>query len=246
MRGLRPQIFMVDQLWMWVVSKELVITAFPQRWEQPAHDPLNLLNGIIEDINAKTRPPVKSVYDLAMLITGRCSGVFDRHRIDEENYQFLDMFESSIGHVTHNETELFTRFNVASDKATRWLKQQRIARNSRHFGLEKDPEFVDALLNIGEETKLLAEIKDIRDELGILGKVLENQLHVLPELAEHLVDEVGGKKAQLESGEIKKRSREQQKIIEVHLKDLDRMDRQADLIYHSVSLLKTLSSDHLT
>jgi hypothetical protein len=245
MRGLRPQVFMVDQLWMWVVSRELVITAFPQRWEQPAHDPLNLLNGIIEDINAKTREPVKSAYDLALLITGRCSGVFDRHRVDEESYQFLDMFESSIGHVTHKETKLFERFNVASDKATKWLKQNRITRKTRHFGLEKDPEFVDELLDIGEETKLLAEIKDIRDELNILCKVLDNQLYVLPELAEHLVDEIGGgKRFPQETGEVRKRSREQQKTIEGHLSNLDRMDRGAALIYNSVSSLKVIDSGH--
>jgi hypothetical protein len=58
-----------------------------------------VLDGIIEDMNAKTRPPIDSVYDLAMLITSRCCGVFDRHKLDSESYQFLDMFESSIGHV---------------------------------------------------------------------------------------------------------------------------------------------------
>lgn len=58
-----------------------------------------MLNGIIEDTNSKTRPPVKSVYDLAMLITGRCIGVFDRHSVLDAEYQFLDMFESSLGEV---------------------------------------------------------------------------------------------------------------------------------------------------
>jgi hypothetical protein len=57
---------------------------------------------------------MKSVYDLAMLITSRCSGMFDRHRLDNAEYQFLDMFESSIGQVTNNETELFDDFNRAS------------------------------------------------------------------------------------------------------------------------------------
>ena len=92
---------MVDQLWLWILGNDLIITCFPQRWKQPKNDPLNVLDGIIEDMNSKTRPPVKSVYDLATLITGRCSGVFDRHRLGDEDYQFLDMFESSIGQVVH-------------------------------------------------------------------------------------------------------------------------------------------------
>jgi hypothetical protein len=78
---------------------DLIITSFPQRWQQPRNDPLNVLDGIIEDMNAKTRAPVKSVYEFAMLIIGRCSGMFDRHKLNDENYQFVDMFESSIGHV---------------------------------------------------------------------------------------------------------------------------------------------------
>ena len=98
-KGKQIKVFMVDQLWLWILGNELIVTSFPQRWDQPKNDPLNVLDGIIEDINSKTRPPMRSVYDLALLITGRCSGVFDRHRLGDEDYQFLDMFESSIGEV---------------------------------------------------------------------------------------------------------------------------------------------------
>ena len=102
--GKDKKVYMVDQLWLWILDKDLIVTAFPQRWEQPKPDPLNILDGIIEDMSSKTRPPVKSVYDLATLITGRCSGLFDRHRLGDEEYQFLDMFESSIGEVVSRKT----------------------------------------------------------------------------------------------------------------------------------------------
>lgn len=85
-----PKIYMVDQLWMWVLGKDLVITSFPQRWNKPRNDTLDVLEGLIEDINSKTREPVESVYDLATIITARCSGLFDRHRFWDENYQFLN------------------------------------------------------------------------------------------------------------------------------------------------------------
>lgn len=90
---MEPKIFMVDQLWMWILGPNLIVTCFAQRWEQPKNDPLNVLDGIIEDINSKTREPVRSVYDLAIAITNRCSGVFDRHRMGDEEYQFLDMLD---------------------------------------------------------------------------------------------------------------------------------------------------------
>lgn len=93
------KVFMVDQLWMWIIGKDLIITSFPQRWKQPKSDPLNVLDGIIRDMNSKTCPPVNSVHDLATLVTGRCCGVFDRHQLGDEKFQFLDMFESSIGKI---------------------------------------------------------------------------------------------------------------------------------------------------
>lgn len=77
--------------------EDLILTCFPERWNQPKRDPLNLFDGVIEDINSKTRPPVMSVYELAALITDRCSGTFDRHQWSRDEYRFLEMFELSIG-----------------------------------------------------------------------------------------------------------------------------------------------------
>ena len=221
------------------------MTSFPQRWQQPKNDPLNVLDGIIEEMNAKTRPPISSVYDLAMLISSRCCGMFDRHRMDNENFQFFDMFESSIGHVTNRETKLFARFNKASAAAAKWLKTHRRARGTRRLpdtrgpvgeqerDYDSDPVFVDALLDIGVESELLAEIKDIRDELNMIAMVLQNQSNVLPELSEHIAKEFGGKKSP-EGGEVERRKREQLKVIDVDMKDVERMDKQAQGIYTSV------------
>jgi hypothetical protein len=181
-----PKIFMVDQLWMWVLGKDLVVTSFPQRWQQPRNDPLNVLEGIIEDINSKTREPVQNVYELVMTITGRCFGTFDRHRKADDEYQFMDMFEASIGTAMDQEAKLFREFSQASRQASAWLKSHsrptKFARTLEATGKthEKDksnvdrfhfdddahahePLFVDKLLDVGAETDLLAEIKDIRE-----------------------------------------------------------------------------------
>ena len=258
-RGKEKKVFMVDQLWLWILGNDLIITSFPQRWQQPKNDPLNVLDGIIEDMNSKTRPPVKSVYDLAVLITGRCSGVFDRHRLRNGDYQFLDMFESSIGEVvchlsdlrkvrgvltyrqTNKETELFKKFNDASVAAAQWLAIQRqrgkslfLDASSSESDITKDPTFVDTLLDIGEETALLAETKDIRDELNMISMVFDHQLSVLDDLSHALLEELNWYHDQQKPLDIKKRFREQQKVIEVHLKDVERMDKQAEGIYTSV------------
>lgn len=180
-----PKIFMVDQLWMWIIGRDLVVTSFPQRWQQPRNDPLNVLEGIIEDINSKTREPVQNVFDLAMTITGRCFGTFDRHRKADDEFQFMDMFEASIGNAMDQEAKLFREFSEASRQASAWLKSHsrptkfarslHAASKKKSEGDSKDdsfhfddhdhvhsPLFVDKLLDVGAETDLLAEIKDIR------------------------------------------------------------------------------------
>jgi ankyrin repeat protein/Mg2+ and Co2+ transporter CorA len=278
-----PKIFMVDQLWMWTLGKDLIVTAFPQRWQQPRNDPLNVLDGIIEDINSKTRDPVRNVYDLAMIITSRCSGVFDRHRIGDEDYQFLDMFESSIGDATEMETMLFKEFNTASAQASAWLQhhrrpnrfsrhleaeeRQREQQNRRHMPhhthrhalldppIQEDqfhyndssshahaPLFVDKLLDIGAETDLLAEIKDIRDELNMIAKVLEDQRNVLPDLETSIQDIYKERKENQQ--ELRKRFKDMLKTIDTHIRDLERMDIQAERIYKSITDLLDLKQKH--
>ncbi|KAL8671688.1 MAG: hypothetical protein Q9168_003810 [Polycauliona sp. 1 TL-2023] len=244
------KVFMVDQLWLCIIGGDLIITSFPQRWNQPKDDPLNVLDGIIEDMNSKTRPPVKSVHDLATLITGRCSGVFDRHRLGDEEYQFLDMFESSIGHVTNRETELFMNFNDASKAAARWLTNQRergslqpLSKQSAEKENLRDHTFVDTLLDIGEETALLAETKDIRDELNMISMVLKHQVSILDDMMHALLEEAKGPDSRMQP-EIKKRYREQHKVVEVHLRDVERMDKQAEGIYTSLTHLLDLKQKH--
>ncbi|KAI6608252.1 hypothetical protein MCOR04_000278 [Pyricularia oryzae] len=243
------KVFMVDQLWLWVLSRDLVITCFPQRWNQPKQDPLNMLDGIIEETNAKTRPPVQTVYDLAMLITNRCAGLFDRHRLDSQEFQFLDIFESSVGRVTNRESELFVRFNRASELSGR-LRKQLAGRAPRP---DKDRDPADELLDIGSETELLAEIKDIRDELNILHTVLNGQMIVLDEFERHITDEVRASTAADPSArrttdmfvaDCKRRSRDQRRLLETHLEDIVRINRQSESIYHSLTNLLDLKQKH--
>ena len=272
--NLEKKVFMVDQLWLWILGKDLVITCFPQRWDQPSHDPFNVIDGIIEETNAKTRTPLQSVYDLATLITSRCSGMFDRHRLSDQDYHFLDMFESSIGLVTNTESELFNRFNKASEKSAQWLSQYTSSPRRRHnisslmssppssFTLDSDKadddgggtqsnsvEFSDALLDIGTETALLAEIKDIRDELNILNVLLSAQKSTLLTFENKITDELGsvsGPSASTKpiAAEIRKRSGDQLRLLETHCYDIERMDKQAESIYVSLTNLLDLKQKH--
>ncbi|KAJ9634811.1 hypothetical protein H2204_006044 [Knufia peltigerae] len=117
-RSKELKVFMVDQLWMISIGN-LLISCFPERWKQPHRDPLNLFEGVVEDINSSTRPPVRNVFELATVITERCTGLFDRQQWDNDELLFAEMFELSIGRLTRKETKLFRRFKEAS---SHWLR----------------------------------------------------------------------------------------------------------------------------
>lgn len=262
-----PKIFMVDQLWMWIVGRDLIVTSFPQRWKQPRNDPLDVFEGIVEDINSiKMRDPVQNVYELAMTIAGRCFGTFDRHRKNDDGFQFLDMFGASLGVAMDREAKRFQEFSRASEQASIWLrshkKPNKILRNLEveskvHHHVAKridksesneyddpDTEFIDKLLDVGPETDLLAEIKDIRDELDILKMVLRHQENLLPDLQKAITTLYHDDRS---LGAIRKVTRtfeEQEKTISNPLKDIERMEEQAKRIYESIRDLLDLKQKH--
>ncbi|KAI2469697.1 hypothetical protein F4781DRAFT_207166 [Annulohypoxylon bovei var. microspora] len=199
-----------------------------------------------------------------MLITSRCSGTFDRHRLDNQDFQFLDMFESSIGLVTDRESQLFSRFNQASAQSAQWLQYHRRRRSLGgrarlpSFGSSDDydgrgmDQFPDALLDIGVETSLLTEIKDIRDELGIITGLLEGQLATLDDFEVQVTEELRGNSGSGDNrrvidtavAEIRKRSREQLRGLEIRKKDIERMDHQAESLYRNLTDLLDLKQKH--
>ncbi|KIW78252.1 hypothetical protein Z517_08086 [Fonsecaea pedrosoi CBS 271.37] len=148
-KGTKLKIFMVDQLWL-ITFGNLVISCFPERWRQPHRDPLNLFEGVVEDINSTTRPPVRNVFELATVITERCTGLFDRQywdngdRPDSNDMQhsddllFAEMFQLSIGRLTRKETKLFRCFREASSLWLRGYDSGNIPWESQQGMLEND------------------------------------------------------------------------------------------------------------
>lgn len=257
--GHERKVFMVDQLWVFVLNKDLIITCFPERWDMgKKKDPLGVLDGIVAEMNAKTRPPVRSVYHMAILVSGRCSGMFSRHRADDQDYQFLDMFESSVGRVTEDLTHLFHRFEQASSQSRQWARPSRrsklrSSKKTKKAPTEESTSF-DRLLDIGAETSLLTEVRDIRDELNILTMILNSQLWTLGDLKNCLVEELSLSAASSRlmrnnvnnwhAADIRKRTLEQERHLKVHKRDIQSMDEQAERLYQSLTDLLDLKQKH--
>ena len=119
------KLLMVDQLWMWIVSGELLITSFPQRWEQGDRDCDDLFKALLNDIRSPTHDHVSNIYELGMFVAGHCAGMSDTRSTKPGETLFIDMFDAAIGKVTDSETELFRDFESASEEASQWLKDSR-------------------------------------------------------------------------------------------------------------------------
>ena len=81
----------------------------------------------------------------------------------------------------------------------------------------------------------------------MISMVLKHQVSILDDLTNALLHEVKGPNNQQRQAEIKRRFRDQQKLVEVHMKDVERMDKQAEGIYTSVKLnplSRNTKSDH--
>lgn len=249
-----PNIIMVDQLWLWVIDSNLIITAFPQRWGQPKDDAFSALDGILDSINSKTNDPVTSVYDLATVITTYCSSVLtDSVDVDVEDggdngeqYQFLRMFDASLGRATDRESALFRDLRSGFSNATDSLQEARRASQflddleSRETS--KDSTAAEKLLRIDQEIDLLVEIKDIRDELNMISKVLDDNRQILPDLQAIIRDiyEYQPKRQVV----FKKRFRDQLKRTENYMRDIGRMDKQAERVYTSIIDMLDLKQKH--
>lgn len=166
-----------------------------------------------------------------------------------------------------DEVKLFERFKQDSANASEWLGNPHSLRNIKRkqkrkyqsgmqrpeFTAIKRPDekntddhgFVENLLDIGWETALLGEIKDIRDELDMLSLVFEHQEQVLPSMK----DAMRGiweqdQWSQPDQQRIQKAFEENQRLISGPQKDIQRMERQAKRMYNSIRDLLDLKQKH--
>ena len=82
------RLIMVDQIWMWILDEQTIITSFPQSWQRNAKQ---TINGIHESIRARLRPlvttkiddQIQSIYEIGLIILSECCSVLlDRTNLE--------------------------------------------------------------------------------------------------------------------------------------------------------------------
>lgn len=193
---LQSKLIMVDQLWLWVLGKDTVITSFPQGWGQASglkDDPKDypgLLEQIQNYLHNPNRDPITSVDALASVVIGECTRVFGRFQVSKE-LQFLDFFDSSISDVADRHSKIFAKLDVGWDDEKDFMRAVQKSQKSKSKKEEKKDKkkaqqrakkkkgMKESQLDINEEVELLVEIQDIQDELSIIKMVLDDQHSVL-------------------------------------------------------------------
>ena len=157
------KVLMVDQLWLWVLDGETVVT-FASPKETDEHDggvwkQADLVGNIYQDINGDYARQCADPFDFAALAVFHAVKALLDHTSDL-NLQVFRIFEEYISILTERQTVSFKEFrnnNRAKDPTNLAMK-----RLPRYFDNTSD---LDALL----------ELRDIEDELNTLDKLFKEQ-----------------------------------------------------------------------
>ncbi len=171
------RVVMVDQLWLWILDGNTIITCFPKRWGRNKPDPSAVHKSLRLRLKVARKDEVRSVYDLALIIIDQCSRVFfDRTKTADRQPRVMDLFANAIGDVTNKQTIAYEHFWHYTREASEIYKSKDSVETS---------DKAKVLLDINPEGKLVREIKDILDELNIMIQIKKHQERVLAEFLKH-------------------------------------------------------------
>ncbi|KAK4170530.1 magnesium transport protein cora [Cladorrhinum sp. PSN259] len=166
-----PRLLMVDQLWLFVLDENTIITSFPQRWGSHfTSDPSGVYSRIRKQLDSE-RDDIGSAYDLALNIFNVCCRVF------YENINFADrqpllnyIFSDSINFVTTRELAARQELGVMVQKI--WNAYHSPDKAQIH-------EAHEAVVNINPEASLLRQTDNIINDLSIIREIKSLQQEVL-------------------------------------------------------------------
>ncbi|KAK3354036.1 hypothetical protein B0T25DRAFT_224469 [Lasiosphaeria hispida] len=175
-----PRIVMVDQLWLWILDENTIITSFPRRWGKNRPDPSAVHKALRLRFKYASQGQISSAYDVALMIVDECSRVFfDRASNDSRKPNLIDLFTGAVRDLSYKQTAAFDQFLIKTHLASRG--------RGREGGLTNDAFSThNMLLNINPEGNLLKEVKDIVDEMHIMIRIKEQQQAVMESLVKHI------------------------------------------------------------
>ena len=164
------KVLMVDQLWLWIVDNETVITFFtPKAPEENDHNlskEADIRSQIYQDINGDYANQCSDPWDFAALATSHAIKALLDNAMDQK-LQVLNIFEEYISILTERQTSSFKTF-----RDNQRFEKLKYIKAESHVDNHKD---LDALL----------ELRDIEDELKTILKLIKEQQSCIEEMKRH-------------------------------------------------------------
>ncbi|KAE9371635.1 hypothetical protein N431DRAFT_441610 [Stipitochalara longipes BDJ] len=175
------RVVMVDQLWLYILDDNTIISFFPRRWGRNKPDFSGVHRGIRSRLEHLRPGEIQSVYDLALIIMNQCSTVFfDRTKPADARPQVLDIFANAIADVSEMKTIAFEGF---------WRHLDNMHLNSPQLtNIEAIEASARIYLDVNPEGMLLREAHDIMDELRMMARIYFHQLRVTKHFSKNLHD----------------------------------------------------------
>jgi len=177
------RVVMVDQLWLWILDDNTIITSFPRRWGRNKPDPSGVHKSLRDRLEHGT-DEIRSIHHLALIIIDQCSRVFfDRTKPLDERPEVMDLFSEALGNITQMTSHAYESFWRHTTFHRMGLLPSEREQGRRHKYLDINPEgtlFREAQ-DVAEELKIMLSIfneqhKVVKDFRGYLGQ-LNGDMH---------------------------------------------------------------------
>ncbi|KAL2071212.1 hypothetical protein VTL71DRAFT_12447 [Oculimacula yallundae] len=224
------RVIMVDQLWLYILDDNTIISSFPRRWGRNKPDWSGVHKGIRARLDHLREGEIQSVYDMALLIMNQCSTVFfDRTKPVDERPEILDIFSNALSHVSGMKCISFESF---------WRQLNKLS-SSDHQQADFEAT-ARKYLNINPDGELLRETHDIIEELRMMSHIFTEQLHVLDQFTSHLKN-LKEKEEKKETTEMKMLDvmNEMRRLLEERFRLENEKDKEGPMIPVNGTAVKT-------
>ncbi|GAP83012.2 putative ankyrin repeat protein [Rosellinia necatrix] len=171
------RVVMVDQLWMWILDANTIITCFPKRYGANKND----ASGIHKSIRSRVDEigDIHTVFELGLIILDECSKTFfNRTKTLDRRPQVINEFSRAIGNIMHQQT-------VAFNRLWWWTEQAKLLYGAE--GYTDTSNLHMTLLDIHPEGQLAKEIEDVIEELDIMLHLANTHDDILKKYIEQVV-----------------------------------------------------------
>jgi len=97
------RLIMVDQLWMWILDEQTILTFFPRRYGVNRNDASGIHKSIRGRLESMRPKQMQTVFDLGIVILEECTKTFfDRTRTMDRQPLVLDLFSEAIGRLVRH------------------------------------------------------------------------------------------------------------------------------------------------